>query len=536
MTMYTQDGDSWSEIRDLRVLAGGAFRLVQEAWVQNGGVWRKTYTYVPTRDTEVTASAPASATNGPVAITGSVTDALTDDLVTDVLTVELYSGATKLLTTSTSGGQYSFSWTPTAVGSQTLTVKVVGDSYWMPSQINTSAITVNSTTSVSVTSWPTYPIIGEVYTVTGSVSGQLTGTRTGNVALQANDGGTWTTLATAALSSGSFSLSWTPAAARKGANTLRVRYLGSGNFEASDSSSVSRTVYQPTPAVPSQTVASLTHNSMTLSITDQANVDRFVVACVETGNSVTTQSTGVAGATVTSNWTFSTNASYTFTLTAYSDNPTTPSRVGNTISITSGRPAQTDSGTAVFTFDAVETGSWRTVDQWDYLGTRIAQGYYTQSYGAYYGIARFDYSAMRSAVDNYGTARSNRYQNVSCTKFEIYAIRESGGAGAAVPISWSLSTADPRTSVGAPSLSAAGSSSPSGLSTGSSGWMTMSSGYNTWGTTLLNQVSGYKSVAMYHNGSSNYSIYSGGSNFKIRVTYSWDWTPVTYVAPTWSSS
>lgn len=537
MTMYTKSGTTFHETRDLRVLEGGAFRRVQKAWVLDDlGTWQEFYTYIPTRDTTVTASAPSSVTNGPVSITGSVKDALTGDLVSDALSVELYNGATKLLTSTTSGGNYSFSWSPTTTGSFTLTVKVVSDGYWLASQVNTSAITVK-TTAVASATWPSYAVIGQPFTVSGKVTPTLSGTVPGTVALQAYDSGTWTTLASATLSSSAYSISWTPPASRHGAQSLRVRYLGSGNFLADDSLSVSKTVYQPTPDVPSQTISSLTHTSTKMTVTDQANVDRFVIKCIETGNTVTVNSTGVAGASLTSaSWGLSINSTYNFTITAYSDHPTAPTRTGNTLTVTTGRPAQTDSGSATITFSAADTGSWRPADGWSYLGNRIAQGYYSSSNGPYYGIARFDPAWMRSVLDNYGTPRSGRSQHATCTGFKVYAVREAGGTNAAVPISWYLSTADPGVG-GQPALSPmAGTASPSGLAVGTSGWMTLPSNYNTWGDTLLNKVNGYQSVAMYYNGGTNYSIYSGGSNFKLAVTYSWNWTPVTYVAPTWKSS
>jgi hypothetical protein len=533
--MYTKNtSDQWAETRDLRVLDGGSFRRVQKAWVQNAGAWSQFYTYDPTRDTVVTASAPASVTNGPVAVTGSVKDALTGDLVSDVLSVELYNGATKLLTASTSGGNYSFSWSPTAPGSYTLTVKVVTDGYWLASQANTSAITVNTSTSVSVTSWPSFAVIGEAYVVAGTVTPTLTGTAPGTAALQVDDSGTWVTLASATLASGAYSISWTPPAARLGARTLRVRYLGSGNYLASDSASVARTVYQPTPAVPAQTVTALSHTSVTLSITDQANISHFVVKCTETGNTLTTTSTGTAGAAVTQTWGLSANSTYNFTVTAHSNHPTTPTRTGNTITVTTGRPAQTDVGSAAFTFNASSTGSWRSADGWDYLGTRLAQGYYTASYGAYTGVAGFDKAAMRSAVDAYGTDRSGRYAHATCTKFEAYAVRESGGTSAAQAIGWYVSPVAPGSGTTAPEKLSGTTSSPSGLAVGSSGWMTLADArYGDW---LLSPTNTSRSVAMYDSGSARYSIYSGGTNFKIRATYSWDWTPVTYVAPTWKSS
>ena len=236
---------------------------------------------------------------------------------------------------------------------------------------------------------------------------------------------------------------------------------------------------------------------------------------------------------LTSTWTLSEDRSYKFYLTAYSDNPTDNSTAGNTISVSTGHAAETDNGSATFTFNASNTGSYRSADGWAWLGDDVAQGYYTSSYGAYTGVVQFSGGSMKSAIDNYGSGQSGRWDNCAFSTVEIYATRKSGsGSGGAVPIDWYTSTATPG-SGGAPSRSnGPRTSSPSGVAGGSSDWFTLPSSCNNWPSLIMGSGD-TKSVAMYSGSASDYSIYAG-SSFKMRFKATWSWTTVPYKGPRWS--
>jgi hypothetical protein len=223
------------------------------------------------------------------------------------------------------------------------------------------------------------------------------------------------------------------------------------------------------------------------------------------------------------------DTSYPFYVIGKNENTTDGATTSVTKTYNTGHDVVTDTGSITgATWNAVETGSYRSSDGWTNLGTDLAQGYFSAN--PYTGIARFDTAAMRTYIDAYGTDQAGRYNHVTCTKLEVYASRKSGsGSSGSVPIGWYLSNTNPGS--GTPVVAGGpDTSSPSGLAAGSAGWLQLPD--ETWGPLLVHGT--WIDIAMYYNGSTNYSIYYGGSNFKVRMSLTWAWTVTAAVTPTWT--
>lgn len=541
--MYVDDGTTFQQVHDFQILHSGSWVRVQAAWINDGaGNWRRFYTYVPKVNTNTTLTAPTTAQTVNNAPSGSVTISGT------VLTtggaavpmgsqVQLMNGASALSSTTTAGdGSFSFTFTPSTVGTYNLTVQFPLNGVYQPSSATVPAITANTSTSVAAT-YPSYGVIGTTYTVTGTVSG-ATGEdpSAGTATLYVNG----TSRATATVGSGgAYTLSFTPGSSDDGTWSTYVSYGGSGNFESSSGSSSNQSIYQPTPAAPTGftvTSSATTYTSVTVQVNDQVNI-KYVQFINNTLNqTVQVNSTGSGSNTLSYTFTgLSQLSSYSFSCRAFSDNPVdNQTWATNGLSLNTGTAGVHDVHSAVtFTFSSTGTDSWRSADGWGYLGTSLAQGYYTASYGAYYGCGKFDYNNMRSTIDSWGTGYSGRWQHVSCSNFQTYLTRQTGsGASAAVNIGWYQSDVNPG-SGGQPSIAEGPvTSSPSGLSTGSSGWLTMP--YTNWVPRILSGQ--YQSLVMFQNDSSDYSIYNGGSGFKVSMALSWDWWPTPQQNTTWSTT
>lgn len=532
MTMFQKSGNGWSETRDLAALEGGAFRRVQKAYVQDAGEWKEFYTYVPTIRTELSVTAgPPSTVDAAFSIAGRVKEQGTDAVPPQGSKIELLVGDKVVQSATTNAdGTFSLSWTPSAPGGYSPTVRFVDNGYWESASKLTGPLVFRSAVRIE-----TNPLLAPTIGVPLQFSGDLTSvqgaTVSGRVQLyvRARSATTWDLVTQADSTDGSYNLSWTPPASLQGDVETRLQFLGNDRFAAAQSLSLIK-IYQPTPAAPEQTVAALTNGTLRIDVTDQPNVNRFVVTCIETGNAITKTSTGVAGTKLSTNWGLRQNTTYTFKVVAYSNNPTKGSVEGKCIEVTTGQDAARDRGSSSFVYTPSVTGSWRQVDGWKYLGSELAQGYYTQSYGPYTGVATFDLNSMRTRIDSYGTARSGRWKNVSCDKFEVYLTRNRAGWNAAQPIWWYLTGSVAR-SGGKPELIHPTASTPAGLKVDTSGWLTIADA--TYGDKLLSPNHPSLSVAMHDTTSNGYSKYAGGTGFKIRVTYSWDWAYTSYTEPTW---
>ena len=521
MTIKVDHSGAWVDATDMRVLSGGSFRRVLTGWVKNAGAWKQVYTYVAAINTSVTATPSTTAATAGTSLTISGTVTPVSGSIPNGSTVELWNGGTKLLSGVTTTGAYSFTWTPATTGVYSLTVKFVLSGVYQPSQVTVASVTARTDGNVNYT--PSFPdtVTATSLSVPVTVTTSTGETPTGNVSMWIYTS-SWVQIGTAALSAGAATVSGSYAGL--GLYSVYLQYDGAGLFTSTVGGTGNVFLMRPSPGAPTAlTATSMTSTSFTLGWTAGANATSYDVY----KNSVLLYSdlSGVSQAISG----LAQDTSYTFYVVAKNENTTNGSTSSATSTYATGHVVVTDSGTITGAYwNSVETGSWRSSDLWAYLGTDLAQGYYSAN--PYYGIARFDTAAMRTYVDTYGTDRSGRYNHITCTKLEVYASRKTGsGASASVPIGWYMSNTNPGS--GTPSIALGpDTSSPSGLSTGSAGWLVLPD--ETWGTSLVKGT--YQSIAMYYNGTANYSIYYGTTNFKVRMTLTWNYTVTAAVSPTWT--
>jgi hypothetical protein len=529
MTAYVKKDGAWVEVADLQVLSGGSYRRALTGYVKNAGVWKQVYTYVPEMPTTTTVSVSNTTPTAPstaVTISGSVLRTSDSSPVPTGSTVELWNGGVKLLTTTTNAsGNYSFSWTPTTTGTYNLTVKFVENGFYTASQANAAAITAKVTTTASITV-PGNTVINTNFTISGTLTSS-TGEAVANGTVtveRSTDNINWTSAGTTTSASGAFSFTTLQWATPQQTIYWRAVYTATGNFLASTSTSKTVWFMRPTPGAVTTSATSMTHTGFTLNFSS-SNATSYDV--YKNGVRVVAGTTGTTYA-VTG---LTEDTASTWYVVALNENTTDGSTTSATKTYSTGHAAIIDSGTNVaFTFNAAETNSWRATDDWGYLGTDLAQGYFSSN--PYTGVARFAYTDMRDAIDAYGTDRAGRWNQTSCSKIEVYLTRQTGsGSAAAVPISWYMSTTNPGNTNAEPNRTYGPDiASPSGLATGDSGWLTLPD--DTWGNKLLDGT--YISLAMYHNGSANYSQYNGGTGFKVRLTLSWNYTFRALVSPTFA--
>ena len=534
MTAYIKKNGAWVEVKDLHVKAGGSFRRALTGYVKNGGVWKQTYVYVPEMPTTTTVAVSNYAPVAPstaVTISGTVLRTSDSSPVPTGSAVELWNGGAKLLTTTTNAsGNYSFSWSPALTGDYNLTVKFPANGYYTASQVNTSTITASTTTAVSI-SVPGPTVINAPFYVTGTVT-SATGQVPDNGPLEiswSTDQTNWLTIMGGSSSGGTFSILMTYDVS----TTVywRVRYVGIDNYAGSYSAPSSVAFVYPALTTNTITAESMTNTGFTLRATaPYATSYDFYRNGVYFG---TLAGNGLVSSTVTwsGNYTggLPEDSSWSYYVVAKNNNNVTGSVTSATKTYSTGHAAIIDSGTWTgATWNAAETGSYRSSDGWSALGSALAQGYFSAN--PYTGVARFDDATMRANVDAYGVDRAGRWNHAACTKLEVYATRKTGsGSSSAVQIGWYMTDHNPGS--GVPSLALGpDTSSPSGLAQGDSDWLQLPD--ETWGTNLIKGV--YQSIAMYHNGSSRYSQYNGGTGFKVRMTLTWNYTFRTLVSPTFS--
>ena len=534
---------AWHKLYDLHVQVGSAWHRVDRAYVKaDDGNWHPFFQYVAnvTTAVDITSSTGLTITDAPneaYTVSGVMRSADTGSPLPGGLTVKLQQNSTTVYATTTTAtdGSFTLSWKPTKTGDYTPYVAFDEQAQFQASSKGEGTLQVASQMTVTTT-WPTRLIIGQSTTFTGAVK-----TATGEypsgatVALMRTLNGASYSMNTGTVSStGTFSIPWVPNAASHtvsgAAYYFKISPSDTPRFPTTWGASQVIPGYQPTPSAVKQTVTAITNTSVKIKVDDQANVLYFICRCAETGNTVRLNSTGTAGADLVAFWEIGQDATYHFTTTAYSDNPTDNSTVSNTITVTTGHAATTDRGSAVFTFYPVKTGSWRSPDAWANLGTKLGQGYYSNGH-PYFGVATFNTQAMAATIDAYGTDRAGRWAHLSVSKTEVYLDRVSGsGSGADVPVNMYL-TSSSVGQTGQPVILGSMQRITPGLGYGEHAWFTAPTSANTWLGSMLNNDFG---VCMYANNSSQYSVYNGGSSFALRVTCSWNWTPVPYKAPTYS--
>lgn len=527
---------AWRKLYDLQAQVGNSWRRIDRAYVLGvDGAWHLFHQYVANVRTsvDVTSTSGLSITGAPTeayTVSGVMRNADTGTPLPGGLTVKM-SGVT---TTTAADGSFTLSWKPPKTGGYTLVVSFAEQGVYQASSWSEGRLLVSSPLTISV-NWPTNLILGKSATFTGTVTSATGEVPTGAVvSLFRVINGSATEMSSVTLpSSGAFSIPWTTNNASQGSRNyyIKVSPTDTSRYPTTWGAQKALVGYQPTPSTVSQAVSSISNTSVKIKIEDQAYVDYFISRCTETGNTVRVESTGTAGTNLYTTWGISPDSTYHFITTAYSDNPSDNNTSGNTITVTTGHAAVSDSGSGVMSFNSVNSASWRSVDGWAWLGTKLGQGYYSTG-SPYFGVAEFNNEYIANYIASYGGGlHTDRVKNISVSKLEVYLDRVLGsGSSAAVKVNFYCSNSHPNS--GTPTLGTSALAQVQGPVPGAYGWDTLPSSVNTWFHTIVN--AGY-SLVMYANNSSQYAIYYGLDRFKIRATLSWNYTEVAYKAPSYSN-
>jgi hypothetical protein len=209
----------------------------------------------------------------------------------------------------------------------------------------------------------------------------------------------------------------------------------------------------------------------------------------------------------------------------------------STITMSTGRPAVTDSGSRTISL-SVESISCHRIDAgWNYPDTpRFFQGYFSSSYGGegYIGVAKYTGSRVRDAIIaacGGGTTGTTRQAQGTCTTAEIELKRGNATGSGQVgsnPVSIGFYTTTSKGGSGSrPTLDG------SSKGTDSTGANASSFSWHSIGTAHGQRIGdgNANSIAIYRNSTKNYAQFDVRN---LRLVWEWNYTSVSYIAPAWS--
>jgi hypothetical protein len=434
-------------------------------------------------------------------------------------------------------GAWSTKYTINIAGAVDYQASFAGFGIYLPSQ--SSVVSVNTSVSTSV-STPSLPALyyGTGFNVSGTVKVASTGASvtSGVVELwwRYTIGGdqTWKkSSASANVASGTYSLTH-PSLTLLGNTEWQVRYVGTTSFDPANSAVAAGVVNLRDQG--SLTKGAVTHTSAAFSWAAVSGATSYEIERWNGSAWITLATTSALSYTdsTISNGQFwwrvrpkATNVGGTVMYGGYSGN----------ITMTTGRPAQFDSGTTGWINVTVQLIDSHRIDQgWGYPSApKFYQGYFSSSYGGegYVGIAKYTGTRVRDAIIaacGGGTLGTTRQQQGTCVAAEIELKRGnasgSGESGGPVSIGFTTTTSD-----GTGSRPVRDGTTKSVDSTSANAG---SFTYHDIGTAHGQRIgdAGANSISIYRNSSANYA------NFDVRdlrLKWSWSYTSVTYVAPSW---
>jgi len=410
-----------------------------------------------------------------------------------------------------------------------------------PYEPATSNTVVTNTTVTTTTSTPNPPTLynGTGFTVTGSVTAS-TGTVTGGtVALwwRYTIGGdtSWKKSGgEVAVTNGAYSLTQ-GALSLLGATEWQVRYTGYGAILSSNSAAKAATVYlRPNAALTKGTV---THTSVAFSWAATVGATHYNIDYQINGGAWTRLSGGTQidyRSLVIQPLTNDTTYSFRVQPTAQDVSGTWQTGGwSSTITASTGHPQQTDSGsTGWITLSCEKYDSHRIDTGWSSV-TDMRQGYYSSSYGGegYIGIARYTGTRVRDAIIaecGGGSLGSARQANGDCSAAEISMARgnASGASASGGPVGVAFYTTTSTGTGDRPVREGSKQERDSPSANSAAVWYDFGTGHGQrLGDAEVN------SVCIYKNNSADYAQFTPGN---VRLKWSWNYTSVAYVAPSWS--
>ena len=507
---------AWRDVVDAYVVSGGAVRRILTAQVRNGAVWKPVYSFAGNITTTTTATPSTTTPVAPstaVTISGTVTP--TAGAIPDGSTVELWNGAAKLLTSTTTSNAYSFSWTPTTAGVYNLTVKFITNVYYQASQVSVTAITASASSTTNVTSLPGHAVQSSNFNISGNVALSTGETATGTATAQYYNG-SWITMGSAALSGGSFSI--TANAGLNGYYAIRVQYSGATYFTASTYNNGSYQWYPPVPGGFTVTGGALSNGagSASISWTGSSNATNYYVyvngTYYDLGGS-TSWSFGVGADTGNTVFVLARN---------WAPDGTNQDTVSNTIYAYPGHPQVVNSGSAYTQFSPTAVWSYNATDGWKWSGTMFQGNHSSRNW---YGVSTYSAAAIQNYyASTYGI--SNPAANVNVIAADWYGTRPVV-AGQIDPDSPQMYFSSTTAGIGGtPNLHNGPYSL--GLAAEGVGEVGLSLPAASWGAALL--TGSEFSLAIYSNSTSHYSQWQS-TNIGLAVT--WNYVSVAQAAPYW---
>jgi peptide/nickel transport system substrate-binding protein len=195
----------------------------------------------------IQSSATSIGVGSPLTISGSLS-ATRSGIVTIYQSVN-GSAFTTLTTVSMSNGAYTYSYTPSGLGTYQFKASWPGDDQYNSADSATVTVTVSTTpkqtATLSVQSSATTVNVGSAVTISGSISPSRSGSVT--ISLSVN-GSAFTTLTTVSLSNGGYTYSYTPSSA--GTYQFKASWPGDDQYNPAQSSTttVTASTQQPTSA------------------------------------------------------------------------------------------------------------------------------------------------------------------------------------------------------------------------------------------------------------------------------------------------
>jgi len=206
----------------------------------------------------VQSSATSIGVGSPVTISGSLSASRSG-------TVTIYqsvngSAFTTLTTVSMSNGAYTYSYTPSSLGTYQFKASWPGDDQYNSAESTTVTVTVSTTpkqtATLSIQSSATTVNVGSAVTISGSISPSRSGSVT--ISLSVN-GSAFTTLTTVSLSNGAYTYSYTPSS--NGTYQFKASWPGDDQYNPAESSITTVTASTQQPPASACVIATATYGS-----------------------------------------------------------------------------------------------------------------------------------------------------------------------------------------------------------------------------------------------------------------------------------
>jgi len=326
------------------------------------------------------------------------------------------------------------------------------------------------------------------------------------------------------ITAGSYSLTH-PALSTLGSTQWQVRYVGTTKYDPANSSAVSGTINLPGNGA--LTKGAISHTSAAFS---WAAVSGATSYDVERWNGSAWIPLGSNTSRSYTDSTLAANGQYWWRVRPKATNVAGTTVYGGysaTITMTTGRPAQTATGTSGWiSISSVSLDCHRKDTGWQNAG-EARQGYFSSSYGGdgYIGVIHYGSTAIKNAVKD--AVGQSAFDNGSCADARVTLYRTTTGTVGSATVSFYVTTGG--TSGARPVLQG------SRVNVAASGYS--ASKTYTIGTGLGNLLGKgtVGGIAIYRNDSSNYlGLSKAGTNGgKLELKWTWNYTSVTYIAPTW---